>query len=92
MFSLLDEIVTRSAKLNGTKPGGDIVTMLLKKRFLSSPFAFGMTLSHYLGTRAARGLGDDDYRPTTPRRMRRLASCYFDDQRVLLRWRFDSVP
>ncbi len=46
MFSLLDDIVTRSAKKNGTKPGGDIVTMLLKKRFLSSPFAFGMTISH----------------------------------------------
>ena len=61
MFSLLDEIVTRSAKLNGTKPGGDIVTMLLKKRFLSSPFAFGMTISHYLDTRAGRGLRDDDY-------------------------------
>lgn len=61
MFSLLDEIVTRSAKLNGTRPGGDIVTMLLKKRFLSSPFAFGMTLSRYLDTRAGRGLGDDDY-------------------------------
>ena len=26
MFSLLDDIVTRSAKQNGTKPGGDIVT------------------------------------------------------------------
>ena len=51
MFSLLDDIVTRSAKLNGTKPGGDIVAMLLKKRFLSSPFAFGMTLSHYLSVR-----------------------------------------
>ena len=36
-FELLDDILTRSAKLNGTKPGGDIVTMLLKKRFLSSP-------------------------------------------------------
>lgn len=59
MFALLDEIVTRSAKLNGTKPTGDIVTMLLKKRFLSSPFAFGMTLSNYLasegGSRAVRG-------------------------------------
>ena len=52
MFSLLDGIVTMSAKQNGTKPGGDIVTMLLKKRFLSSPFAFGKTLSHYLGSRA----------------------------------------
>ena len=61
MFSLLDEIVTASAKLNGTKPGGDIVTMLLKKRFLSSPFAFGMTLSHYLSSKAGRGLSDDEY-------------------------------
>ena len=61
MFSLLDDIVTRSAKKNGTKPGGDIVTMLLKKRFLSSPFAFGMTISHYLDSRAGRGLTDDDY-------------------------------
>jgi superfamily II DNA or RNA helicase len=61
MFSLLDEIVTKSAKQNGTKPSGDIVTMLLKKRFLSSPFAFGMTLSHYLSSRAGRGLSDDEY-------------------------------
>lgn len=61
MFSLLDEIVTRSAKQNGTKPGGDIVTMLLKKRFLSGPFAFGMTISHYLDARVGRGLRDDDY-------------------------------
>jgi SNF2 family DNA or RNA helicase len=61
MFALLDDIVTRSAKLNGTKPGGDIVTMLLKKRFLSSPFAFGMTLSHYLSSKAGRGLREDDY-------------------------------
>ena len=35
--------------------------MLLKKRFLSSPFAFGMTLSHYLCSKAGRGLTDDDY-------------------------------
>jgi superfamily II DNA or RNA helicase len=61
MFALLDGIVTRSAKLNGTKPGGDIVTMLLKKRFLSSPFAFGQTLSHYLSSRGGRGLSDDEY-------------------------------
>lgn len=60
-FSLLDDIVTRSAKQNGTKPTGDIVTMLLKKRFLSSPFAFGMTLSHYLSSKAGRGLSEDDY-------------------------------
>ena len=61
MFSLLDDIVTKSAKLNGTKPGGDIVTMLLKKRFLSSPFAFGMTLSHYAASKAGPGLSEDDY-------------------------------
>jgi len=61
MFDLLDGIVTRSAKLNGTKPSGDIVTMLLKKRFLSSPFAFGQTLSHYLASRGGRGLAEDDY-------------------------------
>lgn len=60
-FSLLDDIVTRSARQNGTKPTGDIVTMLLKKRFLSSPFAFGMTLSHYLSSKAGRGLSEDDY-------------------------------
>jgi len=61
MFALLDSIVTKSAKLNGTKAGGDIVAMLLKKRFLSSPFAFGMTLRHYLASRAGRGLNEDDY-------------------------------
>lgn len=61
MFSMLDGIVTESAKQNGTKPGGDIVTMLLKKRFLSSPFAFGMTLSHYVASKAGRGLSEDEY-------------------------------
>jgi hypothetical protein len=61
MFALLDDIVSRSSKKNGTKPGGDIVTMLLKKRFLSSPFAFGMTISHYRDSRAGRGLSGDDY-------------------------------
>lgn len=61
MFSLLDEIVTASSKLNGTKPGGDIVTMLLKKRFLSSPYAFGQTMQHYLESKAGHGLGDIEY-------------------------------
>jgi len=61
MFTLLDEIVTRSAKLNGTGPTGEIVTMLLKKRFLSSPFAFGMTLSNYLASKVGRGLSEDEY-------------------------------
>ncbi|GAA4758567.1 DISARM system SNF2-like helicase DrmD [Gordonia alkaliphila] len=61
MFTLLDNIVSKSAKQNGTKSGGDIVTMLLKKRFLSSPFAFGMTLSNYAAAKSGRGLGEDDY-------------------------------
>ncbi|MCZ2826683.1 MULTISPECIES: DISARM system SNF2-like helicase DrmD [unclassified Modestobacter] len=60
-FEVLDRIVRRSAELNGTRPGGDIVTMLLKKRFLSSPYAFGTTLSHYVAARAGAGLADDDY-------------------------------
>jgi len=61
MFALLDDIVTESAKLNGTRPGGDIVSMLMKKRFLSSPYAFGQTLSHYLDSKGGRGLTEDDY-------------------------------
>ncbi len=61
MFALLDEIVAKSANLNGTKRTGDIVTMLLKKRFLSSPYAFGTTLSNYLASNASRGLSDDEY-------------------------------
>ena len=61
MFALLDDIVTKSAQLNGTKPGGDIVSMLMKKRFLSSPYAFGQTLSYYLDSKSGRGLTDDDY-------------------------------
>jgi len=36
-FDRLDDILTRSAKANGRKRSGDIVALLLKKRFLSSP-------------------------------------------------------
>lgn len=61
MFALLDEIVVKSARLNGTKPSGDLVTMLLKKRFLSSPYAFGATLRNYLDSNADRGLSDEEY-------------------------------
>ncbi len=61
MFSMLDQILTRSAEQNGTRSGGDIVSMLLKKRFLSSPFAFGMTMDRYLSSKAGRGISDDDY-------------------------------
>ena len=61
MFGLLDNIVTSSAKLNGQRPTGDIVSMLLKKRFLSSPYAFGMTLAHYVSAKGGRGLTEEDY-------------------------------
>ncbi|MEU4568996.1 DISARM system SNF2-like helicase DrmD [Micromonospora sp. NPDC023956] len=54
MFALLDRILTESAKANGTGESGDITAMLFKKRFLSSPWAFGMTLQSYL---AARSVG-----------------------------------
>jgi len=62
MFGLLDRILTESAKANGTGPSGDITAMLFKKRFLSSPWAFGMTLSAYLAARSGgRGPTDLDY-------------------------------
>ena len=63
MFALLDRILTESAKANGTGRSGDIVAMLLKKRFLSSPWAFGMTLQSVPAPRGRLGLAptDDDY-------------------------------
>jgi len=62
MFALLDRILTDSAKANGTGASGDITAMLFKKRFLSSPWAFGMTLSSYLAARSTgRAPTDFDY-------------------------------
>jgi superfamily II DNA or RNA helicase len=62
MFGLLDRILTESATANRTGPSGDITAMLFKKRFLSSPWAFGMTLSAYLAARSGgRGPTDLDY-------------------------------
>lgn len=63
-FATLDQILKDSARANGRGRSGDIVSMLLKKRFLSSPWAFGRTLSLYDGTGAGTGLDvddDDDY-------------------------------
>ncbi len=53
MFALLDRILRESARANGTGASGDITAMLFKKRFLSSPWAFGMTLSAYLNSHTA---------------------------------------
>ncbi|MGI5191114.1 DISARM system SNF2-like helicase DrmD [Promicromonospora sp. CA-289599] len=56
-FDLLDRILDASARQNGRKKTGDIVSMLLKKRFLSSPYAFGRTLDSY--RKAQFGGGND---------------------------------
>lgn len=46
-FELLDRILADSAKANGRGRSGDIVAMLLKKRFLSSPWSFSRTMELY---------------------------------------------
>ena len=47
-FALLDQILTESARAGGGKRGSaGIVAMLLKKRFLSSPWSFALTLRGY---------------------------------------------
>ncbi|MEU1312678.1 DISARM system SNF2-like helicase DrmD [Streptomyces cinnamoneus] len=48
-FQRLDRLLTESARANGKGSGGDIVAMLLKKRFLSSPWSFARTLELYEG-------------------------------------------
>jgi superfamily II DNA or RNA helicase len=46
-FAVLERILAESARANGKKRSGDIVAMLLKKRFLSSPWSFARTLELY---------------------------------------------
>jgi Helicase conserved C-terminal domain len=53
-FARLDELLAASARRNGRRRRGDIIAMLLKKRYLSSPWAFAQTLSLYERA-AARG-------------------------------------
>ncbi|WP_278265429.1 DISARM system SNF2-like helicase DrmD [Nocardia sp. AG03] len=65
-FSLLDRILTESARRNGRGRSGDIVSMLLKKRFLSSPWSFALTLQRYdeaasSGRLPAMDDDDDEY-------------------------------
>ena len=43
-FALLDRVLAESARRNGRDRSGGIVAMLLKKRFLSSPWSFALTL------------------------------------------------
>ncbi|WP_291414596.1 DISARM system SNF2-like helicase DrmD [Actinophytocola sp.] len=61
-FTTLDSILTDSARANGKRPSGDIVAMLLKKRFLSSPWSFARTLELYEQAAATgRQLELDEY-------------------------------
>lgn len=62
-FADLDRLLAASARANGQRRSFDIVALLLKKRFLSSPWAFAETLAAY---RAATSAGrtpvvDDSY-------------------------------
>ncbi len=59
-FALLDRILTESARRNGRDKSGGIVAMLLKKRFLSSPWSFALTLQQYTEADSGRGLETDD--------------------------------
>ena len=59
-FTLLDDILAESARRNGRDKSGGIVAMLLKKRFLSSPWSFALTLQQYTESDSGRGLDADD--------------------------------
>jgi superfamily II DNA or RNA helicase len=60
-FATLDRILDDSARANGKGRSGDIVAMLLKKRFLSSPWSFARTLELYeQATATGRQLRLDD--------------------------------
>ncbi|MGV1007205.1 MAG: DISARM system SNF2-like helicase DrmD [Dermatophilaceae bacterium] len=59
-FAELDRVLTSSARANGRRGSLDIVGLLLKKRFLSSPWAFGRTLAAYQRAAATGRLPDLD--------------------------------
>ena len=59
-FALLDQILAESARLNGRGRSGGIVAMLMKKRFLSSPWSFAQTLRHYADSDGGTGIEEDD--------------------------------
>jgi superfamily II DNA or RNA helicase len=64
-FTTLDRILTESARANGKRRSGDLVAMLLKKRFLSSPWSFTSTMELYehatVGGHQLRLDEDDSY-------------------------------
>lgn len=66
-FGLLDRILADTAHAAARHRSGDIVALLLKKRFLSSPWSFARTLELYDDATTRSGLpdldgaGDDEY-------------------------------
>lgn len=60
-FDLLSDALHRSAEAQGRDRPGDILTLLLKKRFLSSPWSFARTLQQYEAAPAAWGGAPDEY-------------------------------
>lgn len=60
MFAVLDRLLVESARRNRKARSGDIVAMLLKKRFLSSPWSFARTLELYDKAAATGRLPDID--------------------------------
>lgn len=59
-FERLTEVLRNSAKRNARGRSGDLVAMLLKKRFLSSPWAFATTMQLYTEATATGRLPDLD--------------------------------
>ena len=63
-FDELSRIIDASRKAAGPNSGGDLVGLLLKKRFLSSPWSFGRTLARLADSASPRSgtadLFDDD--------------------------------
>lgn len=61
-FDTFNGLLEQAAKNSGRKKGADIVSLILTKRFLSSPWAFGQTLEQYVSASATgRGYEDDEY-------------------------------
>lgn len=59
-FALLESRLDESSRAAGRKGAQEIGALLLKKRFLSSPWAFARTLRGYLDARAGGAAWDED--------------------------------
>lgn len=59
-FDTFNRLLEDAAKNSGRKKGSDIVSLILTKRFLSSPWAFGKTLEQYVAASASSHAYEDD--------------------------------